>query len=165
MDNQDWALLSKLPDLISRGALINLLGEKQIEVYAPDRDVIVNVNPASPNLSLEGYSAIFDGYEVYVARKKLNDAKNIWEEFQKEMYKPSLIETDHPHKFYSMSVMSFFFPLVTHTLALYHLREGLRKGQKFSVIKVAFSILVLIPSAILGVFFLRHLLEVAGYPI
>lgn len=165
MDNQDWALLTKLPDLISRGALINFLSEKQIEVYAPDRDVIVNVNPASPNLSLEGYSAIFDGYEVYVDRKKLNDAKKIWEEFQKEMYKPTVMETDHPHKFYSMSVMSFFFPLVTHILALYHLREGFRKGQKFSVIKVFFSIFVLIPSAILGVIFLRHLLSEVGYPI
>ncbi len=159
MDKQNWTLLTKLPDLISRGALVNRLGEDNIEVYAPDRDVIVNLNANTPNLSLEGYSALFDGYEVYVSRTRLDDAKKIWDEFQKEMYKPSVIATDHPHKFYSMSVMSFMLPIVTHVLAFYHLREGINKGQKFSKLKLVFSFLVMIPSGFLGWYYLRYLFE------
>lgn len=157
MDKIDWVILTKVPDLIIRGALINRLGEEQIEVYAPDRDVIVNLNSTTPNLSLEGYSALFDGYEVYVPKQNLERAKKIWEEHQAELYKPSNAETDHPQKFYSMAVMSFILPIVTHYLAFYHWREGIKKNQKFSKIKIFFSILVMIPSGFLAYVYALHL--------
>jgi hypothetical protein len=105
-------LLTRVQDLIVRGALVARLGEAQIEVYTPDRDVIVNLNSNAPNLSLEGYSALFEGYAVYVLRRNFSEAKEIWARFEEEMYKPSeteIAETDHVHKFYSMAVMSLFF--------------------------------------------------------
>lgn len=158
--NQNWELLTKVPDLVIRGALISRLGEEQIEVYAPDHDVIVNLNSSSPNLSLEGYSALFEGYRVYVDRRQLELAKKVWSDFQTEIYKPSDTPPDHPHKFYTMSVMSFFFPVITHILAIYHLREGLKKRQKFSKVKIFFSFLIMIPSSILGWYLLKTIWEV-----
>lgn len=160
-DNIDWVVLAKVPDLITRGALISRLGEDQIEVYAPDQDAIVNLSSSSPNLSLEGYSAVFDGYRVYVNRRKLGEAQKIWADFEAEMYKPdpNPRETDHPHKFYMMAATSFLFPIITHFLAVYHLREAIRKKQKLSGLKLIFSILVMVPSLFLAWIYLTHLWE------
>ena len=111
MQSHDWVLLTKVPDLIMRGALIVKLGESQIEVYAPDRDAIVNVG-TGPNLSLEGYSALFDGYYVYVPRKDLREAQQVWADFQNVVWpadreKPPV---DHAAKFYFAAVMSWMLP-------------------------------------------------------
>jgi hypothetical protein len=159
VNKTNWIELTKVPDLVIRGALISRLGEEHIEVYAPDQDVIVNLNSSSPNLSLEGYSALFNGYPVYVDRRDLETAKKVWSDFQVEMYKPTITETDHFQKFYMMSVTSFIFPIVTHVLAFYHLREGLRKGQKYSVVRVFFSFFVMIPSGFLAWIYLSHVWE------
>ena len=152
MLEQNWVLLTRVPDLIIRGALIARLGEDQIEVYAPERDVIVNLNSTTPNLSLEGYSALFEGYAVYVPKPRLQQAQTILEKFQEEM-KPSQSERediDHPQRFYSMAVMSLFFPLLTHAVAFYHLALAIRKRQKFKKVKFVLSLLLLLISAFAG---------------
>lgn len=159
MNKNDWVLLTKVPDLIIRGALISRLGEKQIEVYAPDQDVIVNLSSTSPNLSLEGYSAMFDGYKVYVDRRSKIEAEKVWKEFELEVNQPSETEPDHAQKFYTMAVMSFLLPLIFHILAFYQLRLGIKKGQKFSKPKVLFSIFVMLPGLYLAVFYLSSLLD------
>lgn len=139
---QNWVLLTKVPNLIMRGALIHKLGESQIEVYAPDRDAIVHVG-SGPNLALEGYSALFDGYEVYVAKQKLQDAKEILKEIETQAYAPSEGETDHAGKFYFSAIMSFMIPVIMHVMAIYHFIQARKKKQKLRVIKTLFSFFVL----------------------
>ncbi len=139
---QNWVLLTKVPNLIMRGALIHKLGESQIEVYAPDRDAIVNVS-SGPNLSLEGYSALFDGYEVYVAKQKLQEAKEILKEIETQTYEPSEGEIDHAGKFYFSAIMSFMIPVIMHVLAIYHLIQARKKKQKLKLVKTIFSFFVL----------------------
>ena len=139
-------LLTKVPNLIMRGALVHKLGESSIEVYVPDRDAIVNVG-TSPNLSLEGYSAVFDGYSVYVPKPKLPEAQAILNEIEAQANAPSLEQVDHASKFYFSSVMSFLVPGIMHVIALYHFALAYRKKQTLKFIKTVFSIFVLICSA------------------
>jgi hypothetical protein len=148
MRDHNWALLTKVPDLIMRGALINQLGEVGIEVYAPDRDAIVNVS-SSPNLSLEGYSALFDGYAVYVPASRMGEAKEILSKVESQTYGVPEGEVDHAKKFYFASIMSFIVPVVLHVMAIYHLSQALRKKQKLLVGKTLFSFFVLFASIIL----------------
>jgi hypothetical protein len=145
MRDHNWALLTKVPDLVMRGALIIRLGEVGIEVYAPERDAIVNVS-SSPNLSLEGYSALFDGYSVYVPATRMGEAKEILIKVEEQAYGPAIGETDHAKKFYFASVMSFIVPVILHFVALYHLFLALKKGQRLRAGKTIFSIFVLLAS-------------------
>lgn len=148
MLNQDWVLLTKLPDLIMRSALVARLGEAQLEVYTPDRDVIVNVS-SEPNLSLEGYSALFDGYEVYVLRRNLSEAQDILKKFEELAWSSASepIEEDHTRRFYFAAMMSWMLPGILHLVALYQLLQALRKGQRWSKAKFLFSACVLCVSA------------------
>ncbi len=145
--NQNWVLLVKVPDLIIRGALIHKLGEHSIEAYAPDRDAIINLS-SSPNLSLEGYSALFDGYSVYVPRLKIEESKQILIEIERQRDSLHENEVDHTKKFYFASVMSFFVPGVLHLAAGYHIFQAIQKKQKFKPTKTIFSFLVLACSAV-----------------
>ncbi len=152
--DRNWSLLTKIPDLITRDALIARLGEKRIEVYAPDRDVIVNVS-SSPNLSLEGYSALFDGYPVYDDQSELTLSRQVLEEFQKEVYQPSLEPIDHTRKFYFACVMTVMLPGVLHVIAIYHLVYAILKGQTFKPVKTVFSALIFVAS----ILFLINLIQ------
>lgn len=147
MRDYNWALLTKVPDLIMRGALISQLGEEGIEVYAPDRDAIVNVS-SSPNLSLEGYSALFDGYSVYVPATRLGESKVILEKVLDQAYAKTEDEIDHAKKFYFAALMSFIVPVVLHIMAIYHLVLAIKKKQKLKIGKTIFSVFVLIASSI-----------------
>ena len=146
MRDYNWALLTKVPDLIMRGALINQLGEVGIEAYAPDRDAIVNVT-STTNLSLEGYSALFDGYAVYVPATRMPEAKDILQKVVDQHYAKTHTEVDHAKKFYFASLMSFIVPVVLHVMALYHLGQAIRKKQKLKIGKTVFSIFILVASS------------------
>ena len=146
MRDFNWALLTKVPDLIMRGALINQLGEVGIEVYAPDRDAIVNVS-STPNLSLEGYSALFDGYAVYVPATRMPEAKEILQKVMDQHFAKTDSEVDHAKKFYFAALMSFIVPVILHVMALYHLGQAIRKKQKLKLVKTLFSIFVLVASS------------------
>lgn len=64
----DLVLLCKVPSVIERDALLATLHERGIEALSPERDVIVNL-AGEPNLALGGYSAVFEGYPVFVPRE------------------------------------------------------------------------------------------------
>ncbi len=149
---ENWILLTKTPDLVVRGALVSRLGAQQIEVMAPDRDMIVNWS-STPNLSLEGYSAIFDGYPVFVRRQDLAEAQNILRNFEEEnvQVNSEKREVDHARGFYFSALMSLLLPGLMHVIALYHLGMTFQKKQKWSVLRMGASFLLLTMTAY-GVF-------------
>lgn len=157
MMDRNWSLLAKIPDLITRDVLVVRLGEKGIEVYAPERDMIVNVSP-SPNFSLEGYSALFDGYPVYVDQGDLARSRQVFEDFQKEIYQPSLEPVDHTSKFYFACVMTMILPGILHAIALFHLVQALRKKQSFKPAKAIFSALIFVASSFFPIILIQNTL-------
>ena len=151
--NQNWQLLIKVPDLIQRDFLINLLGDQQIETMAPDRDVIVSLG-GGPNLSLEGYSALFDGYSVLVLRKDFLKAQDVLSEFEKIRSVKSTEVTDHMAKFHLSAILSFVLPGVLHILALYHLVLAVQRKQFKASIQFFFSTFVFIVTSLVILNFL-----------
>lgn len=144
---QDWHLLIKVPDLIQRDFLVNLLGDQQIETMAPDRDVIVSLG-GGPNLSLEGYSALFDGYSVLVLRKDFSKAQDVLKEFEKTRSVKSTDVTDHMAKFHLSSILSFVLPVVLHGLALYHLVMAVQRQQFKVSVQFFFSSFVFLVTSL-----------------
>ncbi len=151
--NQDWQLLIKVPDLIQRDFLVNLLGEQQIETMAPDRDVIVSLG-GGPNLSLEGYSALFDGYSVLVLRKDFSKAQDVLGVFEKTRAIKSTDITDHMAKFHLSAILSFVLPGVLHGLALYHLVLAVQRKQFKTSVQFFFSSFVFIVTSLVILNFL-----------
>lgn len=151
--NQDWQLLIKVPDLIQRDFLVNLLGDEQIETMAPDRDVIVSLG-GGPNLSLEGYSALFDGYSVLVLKKDFSTAQNVLKEFEKTRSIKSTDITDHMAKFHLSAILSFVLPGVLHALALYHLALAIQRRQFKATLQFFFSTFVFLVTSLVILTFL-----------
>jgi hypothetical protein len=143
MTNEQWQLLTKVMDLIQRDALIVRLGEERIEVLAPDRDVIVNLG-GGPNIALEGYSAVFDGYSVLVKAQDLTRAKQILADFHQTPRSDTPSTTDFMSKFHLSSALSFILPVILHISALYHLIKAIQNGQFKWGIKTVFSLLILL---------------------
>lgn len=124
----NWVLLTKFPDLIQRDSFVSRLGEAQIEVMTPDRDMIVDVG-GGPNLTLGGYSAMFDGYSVLVQKKDLSKAQDVLSEFEPLHLQKNTDLPDYMSKYYYSSVLSVLVPFVLHLTALYHLFQAVQKGQ------------------------------------
>jgi|GEM_PF-6801594 hypothetical protein len=151
--HQDWQLLIKVPDLIQRDFLVNLLGDQQIEIMAPDRDVIVSLG-GGPNLSLEGYSALFDGYSVLVLKKDFSKAQEVLNEFEKTRSIQSTDLADHMSKFHLSAILSFVLPGVLHGLALYHLALAVQKKQFKVTLQFLFSSFVFLVTSLVILSFL-----------
>jgi len=138
----NWVLLTKVSNHIERGALIARLGESQIEVYAPDRDAIVNVG-SEPNLSLEGYSVLFDGYSVFVPKSQLAEAQRILEALRAEVAAPSEpVATNPAEKFYFAALWTWLVPGIFHAVALFHFRNFLHSRTPYSWPKMLMAWLV-----------------------
>lgn len=124
----NWVLLAKFPDLIQRDSLVSRLGEAEIEVMTPDRDMIVDVG-GGPNLTLGGYSAMFDGYSVLVQKKDLLKAQDILTAFEPLHLQKSTESPDYMSKYYYSSILSVLAPFVLHSTAFYHLFKAIQLGQ------------------------------------
>lgn len=155
MNQTQWTLLAKLPDLIQRDALVYQLGENRIEVMAPDRDVIVNLG-GGPNLALEGYSAIFDGYSVLVQTQDLARAKEILNTFYKTPNSDTPSAVDWMSKFHLSAILSFILPGVLHITALLHLKRAIENKQFSWSLKTVFSMLIFVATLSVIVVFLQN---------
>ncbi|MFN8790507.1 MAG: hypothetical protein ACK5Y2_03515 [Bdellovibrionales bacterium] len=145
MRDINWILLAKVPDHVMKGALIARLGEARIEVYAPERDAIVNLGSA-PNLTLEGYSVLFDGYSIYVPKGNFQEALGILEIFEKDTWAPregsARRPSDPATQFYFAALWTWLVPVLFHGIALYHFRNFLRSRTPFSWPKMLMAWLV-----------------------
>lgn len=137
----NWVLLTKFPDLIQRDSFVNRLSEEQIEVMAPDRDMIVDVG-GGPNLTLGGYSAMFDGYSVLVRNKDLSKAQEVLSEFESMHLQKSTDLPDYMSKYYYSSVLSILAPFVLHLTAIYHLFKAIQHSQFRFTFKFAMATVV-----------------------
>lgn len=159
--DHNWILLTKIPNLVQRGALEARFAEAQIETYLPDRDAIAQVGD-TPNLNLGGYSAFFEGYSVFVRRDQLAQAQKILEEFEKTTYSQADHKTgiDYLSKFYLASYVSLVLPVVFHGVAFYNLYMAFKTGPvRISWGKMIFAWVVLIITGSLGYYALRGALH------
>ena len=124
----NWVFLIKAADLIQRDSLVHRLGEEQIEVMTPPRDMIVDVG-GGPNLTLGGYSAFFDGYTVLVQKKDLLRAQKIVKEFEPVHLQKSTETPDYMSKYYYSSILTVLAPVVLHFTSFYHLYKAIQLGQ------------------------------------
>lgn len=155
--DSNWILLTKIPNLVMRGALEARFAEAQVETYLPERDAISQVGD-TPNLSLGGYSAFFEGYDVYVRRDQLAQAQTILAEFEKTAYskpddKPLV---DYLTKFYLASYVSIVLPVLFHIVAFYNLYMAYKSGPvRISWPKMIFAWFVLIMTGYVGFYFVQ----------
>lgn len=75
-------LLCKVPSIIERDALLTALDEAGIGASSPDRDMMINL-AGEPNLALGGYSALFEGYSVFVPAAREADARSVLAVFRR----------------------------------------------------------------------------------
>lgn len=75
-------LLCKVPSIIERDALLAALGEAGIGASSPDRDMMINL-AGEPNLALGGYSALFEGYSVFVPAGRETEARSVLAAFRR----------------------------------------------------------------------------------
>lgn len=154
---QNWVLLTRVPTLIMRGALVSRLGEAHIEVYVPERDMITQVSDM-PNLSLEGYTALFEGYSVYVQRSDLAKAQEVLKDFEKLAWSQANESPgiDHLSKFYLAALTTWIFPVALHLVALYHFGKALRQRPlRISWGRMVFAWLVFLCSAYWALYIVR----------
>lgn len=149
----DWKLLTKVPDLVQREALVYQLGQAQIEVYAPDRDVMT-VLGSGPQLGWEGYSAVFDGYSVFVSVKDWTRAQEILKSFQGTPNSDTASFTDSMDRFHLCAIFTFLLPIILHLAALYHLFWAVKKDQFQWSLRTLFSVLIFLATLSLLIVFL-----------
>lgn len=68
------------PNIIERDAIMAYLTSEGVESFTGKRDVIVNL-ANEPNMSLEGYSAMFNGYDIFVSADQKNIAQEKIQQF------------------------------------------------------------------------------------
>ena len=137
------------PNIIERDAIIAHLASEGIESFTAQRDVIVNL-ANEPNISLEGYSAMFNGYDILVDPEQKDRAQEKINSFLKSVQKPSL-EIANPQneeqlfmdqailekKILTVLLFGIVFPVVNLVFLISPLsryfQRGYRPGFKFFV--------------------------------
>ena len=153
IEPNDLVLLGKAGSIIERDALLEALRVRGIKAVSPARDMSRKFTPNTVDLSLEGYSAIFDGFSIYVPSRHLEEARHIAQELDQRVrgaQQADKREPDHVQRFFLSCIFSFFVPLVFHITALYHFRQALKKNQSFPRYKTAVAAILWAISLVLG---------------
>jgi hypothetical protein len=119
--------------MIQRDALRARLDSVQIHSESPNRDMSRKVTGTTVDLSLEGYSAMFDGFEIYVNENDVDAAKEVIERFVRDERAAVMADTSpipYWRRFYFCSIFSTMFPVFLTMLASYHLLMALRRRLK-----------------------------------
>ncbi|MBX3032458.1 MAG: hypothetical protein KF865_00940 [Bdellovibrionaceae bacterium] len=120
-------VLHRFQSLIERDAFVARLRSLGVPCDAPGRDMIVNLTD-QPNLSLGVYSALFDGYAVFVPAAAEARARSELANFRREsqlhvvVEKPVESGVDAPGaRFLRCTLWSLVVPVVMNLMALYWL--------------------------------------------
>ena len=121
----------KADSIVQRDALQARLAAARISSESPDRDMSRKIIDSTVDLSLEGYSALFDGFDIYVEEADTAAADRVVREFLSDVQSANLADqrpVPHWQRFYFCSIFSFLFPILMPVLATYHLVKALRSG-------------------------------------
>ena len=123
-------ILCRVPNVIERDALIHALRDGGVGAITPDRDVIVNL-ANEPNLSLEGASVLFEGYDICVPEEQWSAAQSLLTDFRRRHdVRPVISESEADaertvdkagSRFIACSLWSMLLPIVMNVAAIYWL--------------------------------------------
>lgn len=136
----------KADSMIQRDALLSALHSQGIQAISPRRDLSRKVTSTTADISYEGYSSFFDGFDIQVPDPDAEKAQEIVTKFLRETNIVLSGETspaNHLQRFYFCSLFSLMVPIVFHGMAVYYLVLGLKTGEKLSVGKTILSVGVL----------------------
>ncbi len=150
-------IVYKATNIIERDSLMVFFQSHGIEAITGRRDVIQNLTD-QPNLSYEGYSALFSGYEIFVQGAQLSEAKELLAQYKRQMQLRS-VEPDEEHfhqqkqierRMMTTAILSLFLPVIAHIIFIYLLFRGLLTGNRFSKWFLIRVIIILISTAVLA---------------
>lgn len=153
-------LLVKAESIIQRDAIMAALKSQGIEPHSAPRDISRKIADTTVDLSFEGFSAVFDGFAIYVdednwsAAEKI--AKSIVRTAQKTKEDPGLARGGSMRRFYFCCLFTITIPVLFHGLALYHLYNGLKNKERFHLFYGSMASLVFV---LTGVFITYAILK------
>jgi hypothetical protein len=139
--------------IIERDAVQARLKAAGIESISPARDMSRKVTNDTTDLSLNGYSTLFDGFIIYVEDSDEAAAQRIVGELAHELEVPRNALEDAPswRRFYFCSIFSILMPILLTVPAVYHGLRALRSGEKANPLYVALALVcLLLSSALVG---------------
>lgn len=155
-------VLCRVPSVIERDALMAALLEKNVSAFTPERNVMVNL-AGEPNLSLEGASITFPGYDIRVPEDQYEEARNVLAEFRRRhdvRIAPEGIEEpahdgvdEAGRRFLKCSFWGIVMPLVMNVPAMYWFFRSRNVIQKRFLLTV-FALALNVCEVSLGIFFL-----------
>lgn len=133
-------LIHKAFNLIERDALLEHLSSKGIQATSAQRDIIQNPTD-NPNLSLGGYSAMFEGYEIFASEEQAERGRQLVSEYLTEIRAKNISEPIDPYseqkklerRFIVLSFLSFIVPLIPQIVAIYLLTTAKKKSIRISL--------------------------------
>lgn len=148
--SSDLKLLLQAESIIQRDAILSALKENGIEAISAPRDISRKIADSTVDLAYEGYSALFDGFAIQVAAQDFDRARQIADGI---LQKAEAVEKASPptgsmRRFYFCCLFCVSMPVLFHGLALYHLLNGLKNGEKFHPIFGTMSLLVFLSTGI-----------------
>lgn len=154
-------VLYRASNIIERDSLIAFLRAQGIEALTGRRDVVQNLTD-NPNLSHQGYSAMFAGYEIFVLEEDLESAKKFLAQYQQQTSLQIVNQEDtefsrqkqSERRLMMTAFLSLIVPVLAHALFIYLLIGELKNGAKFSV---AFYIRALVIMTVTALFSLTLL--------
>jgi hypothetical protein len=126
-------LLYEAQSILERDALMARLQEQGIDVLSPPRDISRKMTENTVDLAFEGYSAVNDGFKIYVIQEHEARAKELLRYFIREQRMHAYdkgIERDPWDAYYRASIFSMMLPLVMNISALYNLFVALKSGRR-----------------------------------
>jgi len=133
--------------MIERDALKARLEAEGIDVVSPKRDISRKYTESTVDLSYGGYSAIFDGFKIFVEEKTFEKSKEILDSFSENL-KPALEpdkKVSYLKKFHYFSVASVFVPLVPLLFGIYYFYKGIKNKEKPRLVYTLFSFILYLP--------------------
>lgn len=147
--------------IIQRDAILSALAQAGIEAFSAPRDISRKIADTTLDLAYEGYSAIFEGFAIQVSKDDFARAKEIVDQVLREA-RLNVVDDDHQvnhmRRFYFCSLFTLTLPIVMHVFAIYHLIEGIKKGEKLRPLYIVFSIGILLFTGFVGVYFVTDYL-------
>ena len=145
--------LYKAGGMVERDALLARLRSLGIDAISPERAVSRKVTDTTIDLSLGGYSAVADGFAVFVPEAQFDAAEDALAEFLRDARLSPVAHVNYWQKYYACALFSLTLPLVMNAFATYHLVKAARtQGRPTNAAYFALASLCYLASWCLVVF-------------
>ena len=158
--DQKTELIYLAQSIIERDALIQYLADHSIDAFSPSRDISRKFTENTVDLAFEGYSAIFDGFKIFVSPGQKEDALNLLKEFQSTHQEfSSLTEKSSFQTFSYCSIFSMILPFLMHFYGAINLAKAFRKKERIRVVRLVASLALYIFTLFVYGFLVKNWLE------